>query len=72
MTFSRYTIVTAIYLLTSAISLAQTLDYINADANVIAMNGDNWRTLRSSLASLQENNASISILQIGDSHIQAD
>ena len=72
MTFSRYTIVTAIYLLTSAISLAQTLDYINADANVIAMNGDNWSTLRSSLASLQENNASISILQIGDSHIQAD
>ena len=72
MTFSRYTIVTAIYLLTSAISLAQTLDYINADANVIAMNGDNWSTLSSSLASLQENNASISILQIGDSHIQAD
>ncbi|MDO5771734.1 MAG: GDSL-type esterase/lipase family protein [Bacteroidales bacterium] len=72
MTFSRYTIVTAISLLTSAISLAQTLDYINADANVIAMNGDNWSTLRSSLASLQENNASISILQIGDSHIQAD
>ena len=72
MTFSRYTIVTAIYLLTSAISLAQTLDYINADANVIAMNGDNWSTLCSSLASLQENNASISILQIGDSHIQAD
>lgn len=59
-------------MLTSAISLAQTLDYINADANVIAMNGDNWSTLRSSLASLQENNASISILQIGDSHIQAD
>ena len=72
MTFSRYTIVTAISLLTSAISLAQTLDYINADANVIAMNGDTWSTLRSSLASLQENNASISILQIGDSHIQAD
>lgn len=72
MTFSRYIIVTAISLLTSAISLAQTLDYINADANVIAMNGDNWSTLRSSLASLQENNASISILQIGDSHIQAD
>ena len=36
------------------------------------MNGDNWSTLRSSLTSLQENNASISILQIGDSHIQAD
>ena len=72
MTFSRYFIISALSLLTSAISLAQTLDYINADANVIAMNGDNWSTLRSSLASLQENNASISILQIGDSHIQAD
>ncbi|MGM9856101.1 MAG: GDSL-type esterase/lipase family protein [Muribaculaceae bacterium] len=72
MTFSRYTIVTAIYLLTSAISLAQTLDYINADANFIAMNGDNWSVLRSSLASLHDDKASISILQIGDSHIQAD
>lgn len=72
MTFSRYIIVTAIYLLTSAISLAQTLDYINADANFIAMNGDNWSVLRSSLASLHDDKASISILQIGDSHIQAD
>ena len=72
MTFSRYFIISALSLLASAITHAQALDYINADANVIAMNGDNWSTLRSSLASLQENNASISILQIGDSHIQAD
>ena len=72
MTFSRYFIISALSLLASAITHAQALDYINADANFIAMNGDNWSVLRSSLASLQENNASISILQIGDSHIQAD
>lgn len=52
---------------------AQTLDFINADANHIIMNGDNWASLRSRLSDIENlPEGKFRILQIGDSHIQAD
>lgn len=47
-----------------------TFDFINTGANTIDMNGDDWRSLRLKLA--QTDSMPVSILQIGDSHIQAD
>lgn len=53
--------------------VAQTLDFVNADANHINMNGDNWNRLRTELADVKKlPNEKFQILQIGDSHIQAD
>ncbi|MGN1246768.1 MAG: GDSL-type esterase/lipase family protein [Muribaculaceae bacterium] len=69
--FARYITFAAIAVLSASSASSQTLDYINADANVIALNGDNWAALRSQVASIGSGN-SFRILQIGDSHIQAD
>lgn len=53
--------------------MAQTLDFIDTEANHIIMNGDNWSHLRKELANLDDlQDGKFQILQIGDSHIQAD
>ena len=50
----------------------QALDYIDTEANHIAMNGDNWDALRQRLAAIATQQHRVSFVQIGDSHIQAD
>lgn len=50
----------------------QALDYINAEANHIALNGDDWEQLRRSLAAIGTHKSQVRFLMIGDSHIQAD
>lgn len=62
----------ALIAFTGVYAQAQSLDYINADANHIIMNGENWSQLRRCLAETANGNGRFSILQIGDSHIQAD
>lgn len=52
---------------------AQALDFIDTESNHIIMNGDNWARLRSELSDIGGlDNGKFRILQIGDSHIQAD
>lgn len=52
---------------------AQSLDFVNTEANHIKMNGDNWSRLRRDIADLEKlPDGKFQILQIGDSHIQAD
>ncbi|MDE6080701.1 MAG: hypothetical protein K2F70_00350, partial [Muribaculaceae bacterium] len=45
-------------------------DFIKTEENKIQMNGDNWSELRMKLAMADA--TPVNILQIGDSHIQAD
>ena len=44
--------------------------YIKTDSNHIALNGNNWKALR--MAASKVSNRPLSIVHIGDSHLQAD
>lgn len=52
---------------------AQEIDFINNNANRIALNGDDWSELRRALkAPKQWTDGKFQLVQIGDSHIQPD
>ncbi len=73
MKIRRLGAVVALFVSSVMMSVAQTLDFVNTDANHIIMNGDNWERLRSELADVNKlPEGKFQILQIGDSHIQAD
>lgn len=46
--------------------------YINQKANHITMNGADWSRLRSRFAAARDSATTVSVVHIGDSHLQAD
>lgn len=51
---------------------AQEIDFIRTDLNHISMNGDDWSDLRRAMRQARRSGAKVSVLHIGDSHIQPD
>ena len=52
---------------------AQEIDFVNNEANRIALNGDDWSPLRKALKSPKSwSDGKFQLVQIGDSHIQPD
>lgn len=64
--------VAAVVLIAVLPAAAQQIDFIRTDLNHISMNGDDWSDLRRAMRQARRSGGKVSVLHIGDSHIQPD
>lgn len=70
---NKFFLLLTLLLAVAPIIAAQEIDFINENANVIILNGDDWSALRRSLANPRSwKDGKWQVVQVGDSHIQPD